>query len=206
MNKAVNVALLDDHTLFLKGMVLLIKEALPEAEVSTFKSLSALLAEVELLSTLDLLISDVELPGEDIFSGFEKIKQINPKLPILIISMHEKLAVVRNCRLLGIEGYILKDEDALLLPAITSIMEGKPFYSPRIASLSLTFEPLLNQLTRREVEVMMETARGLTNKEIADKLLVSIETVKTHKKNIKLKLEISSTQELINYAKKTYLL
>ncbi len=206
MKRAVSVAIIDDHTLFLKGLMHLIKASLPESSIKTYRSLEGLYTEKQVLKYLDLIICDIELPGEDVFSFLGDLRRQYPMLPVLIISMHYKLVVIRNCKLLGIEGYILKDEDELLLPAIECILSGKVFYSPRVEAFDREFDHVMDSLTPREKDVIAYIAKGLSNKDISETLFVSIETVKTHKKNIKLKLGSDSTRDMINFAKSNFLL
>jgi DNA-binding NarL/FixJ family response regulator len=206
MKSPVSIVIIDDHTLFLKGLMHLIRASVPEAGIRTFRSLAGLYAEKQILKSVDLIICDIELPGEDVFSFFGEVKQLYPHLPVLIISMHHKLVVVRNCKMLGIEGYILKDEDELLLLAIKCILSGKTFYSPRVEAFDKQFDHVLGSLTTREKDVIAFIAQGLSNKEISERIFVSIETVKTHKKNIKLKLGTDSARDMVNFARSNFLM
>jgi len=200
------ILVLDDHSLYLKGMVHLLKEILPECDVISCTSIKELERDKQRFEIIDLLISDIELPGEDIFDLFNFIKKEYPQLPILVISMHKKIAVIRKCKMLGVEGYILKDEDELLAEAISKTINGEIYYSPKVEMFFRKATSTLQKLSLREDTIIKLIAQGFGNKEIAEQLFISVETVKTHKKNIKLKLGLNSTYEFINYAKSNFLL
>lgn len=206
MEKPLNIILLDDHRLFLKGLVLLLEDILSDYKVHTFDSVKNLRSNKELLKHSDLLISDIELPGEDVFELFEQIRNKETRLPILVVSMHKKLAVIKKCKSLNIQGYILKNEDDLFPEAVLKILSGRTYYSPKIESFYKKAESNFDIISTREDEIIKLIAKGLLNQEIAEKLHISPETVKTHKKNIKLKLGVTSTQEIINFAKSNYLM
>lgn len=200
------ILLLDDHSLFLKGMEHLLGEVLPGCSIYTYKSMAELMADQKNMASACLLISDIELPGEDVFNLFNHIKETHLNLPVLVISMHKKVAVIRKCKALGIEGYILKDEDELFQKAVSNLLKGDSFYSPRIESFFKDANRTMNKLSPREEDIIKLIAKGYVNKDIAEELFICTETVKSHKKNIKLKLGVDSTPDLILYAKTNFLM
>ncbi len=199
------IAVLDDHTLFLKGMTLLLLELFPEADVRAFQSLEEIIVRKNDFSKYKILISDIDLPGEDSFELFTYIKIHHPALPILIISMHKKLAVIRKAKELNIDGYILKNEDDQFKKAVVSLLEGKCYYSPMVDYYYRKSNSFSESLSQREEDILKLVANGYLNKDIAETLHIGVETVKTHKKNIKLKLGLDTTQQIIDYTKKNYL-
>lgn len=199
------IAVLDDHTLFLKGMTLLLLELLPEADIRSFQSMQEIMSRKNDFSKYKILISDIDLPGEDSFELFTYIKVHHPSLPILIISMHKKLAVIRKAKELNIEGYILKNEDDQFKKAVVSIMEGRVYYSPDVDCYYRKSNSFSESLSQREEDILKLITNGYLNKDIAETLHIGVETVKTHKKNIKLKLGLDTTQQIIDYTKKNYL-
>lgn len=197
---------MDDHTLFLKGMHYLIRDILPQADIDTYKSVRAIMQNKRGFEDLSLIVSDIDLPGEDVFELFIYARKNFPHIPILVISMHKKLAVIRKCKELGIEGYILKNEDGLLPRALQQLLNGDTYFS---RSLEIFYRRAVENnetLTEREEDIIKLIAKGYSNQEVADELYISIETVKTHKKNIKVKLEVESTQDIITYTKTNYLM
>lgn len=199
------IIILDDHTLFLKGMRLILKECYTSCDVHVYQSIKALKQDHLNFDTFDLLISDIELPNEDTFGLFEELKQNYPHLPILVVSMHKKHSVIKKCKALNIEGYLLKDEDEQLTKAIEVILEGKEYYSERVVEFCNQTQNTFNKLSFREEEIIKLIANGFNNNEIAEKLFLSAETIKTHKRNIRTKLGIHNTHEIIEYAKKNFI-
>ncbi|MCF8231900.1 MAG: response regulator transcription factor [Bacteroidales bacterium] len=206
MKKPLSIVVLDDHSLFLKGISYLLREIFPEAELKFYRSVRAMLDHKYSFAHFDLFISDIDLPGEDVFSLFEYLKTFHPALPVLVISMHKKIAVIRKCKKLGIEGYILKNEDDLFVKAVKKVLSGEIFYSQNIEHYFRQILANYDTLSEREEDIIKLIAGGYINKDIANMLHISIETVKTHKKNIKMKLGVDNTQQIIDYTKKNYLL
>lgn len=200
-----NVLILDDHSLFSMGLGKILEDSFKKTSIDYFKSIKDIYKNNIEFSNYDILITDIELPGENIFEFFSHIKVNHPEIPILVITMHNKLSVVKKCKELGLEGYILKDENEEVVNAITSLLKKEEFYSKKILT-TLNIQNIHQAfLTPKEEEIMKLTAQGVNNKEIAEKLFISYNTVKTHKKNINKKLDISSTSELINYCLKNYI-
>ena len=204
--KTKKVIILDDHSLFLRGMSLILRECCNDCEVYAYQSIRMLKKDKLKYEEFDLLISDVELPGEDTFGLLESLREKVPALPILVVSMHKKNAVIRRCREIGIRGYLLKDEDEQLFKAIETIVAGGEYYSKTIQEFCKKTKSTFIGISKREEQIIKLIAKGLNNIEIANHLFLSVETVKTHKKNIKLKLNVGNTAEIIKYAKKTYLM
>jgi len=204
--KTKKVIILDDHSLFLRGMSLILKECCVDCEVYAYQSIRMLKKDKLNYADFDLIISDVELPGENTFGFLESLRKMVPSLPILVVSMHKKNAVIRRCKDIGIKGYLLKDEDEQLFKAIETIMAGGEYYSNTVQEFCDKTKSTYIGISKREEQIIKLIAKGLNNQDIANHLFLSIETVKTHKKNIKLKINVSNTAEIIKYAKKTYLM
>ena len=201
-----NIVIIDDHSLFLKGLEGLIQEEFPKSTIHCFESIDDCCKVFQNFDLIQLLISDIELPNENVFEFFKCVKKSHKNLPILVITMHKKLSVIRKCKRLNINGYLLKDDDDLLHEALKEILLGKTYYSSRIEKLYRLYAKQLNTLSPREEDVSKMIGLGLSNKEIADKLFISIETVKTHKRNIKRKLGLSEHSDLIRYANEHFLI
>ncbi|RLD45188.1 MAG: hypothetical protein DRI86_05950 [Bacteroidetes bacterium] len=204
--KSKKIIILDDHTLFLKGMELILKEYCPNCDIYTYQSIKKLKHDRLNLRKFDLLVSDIELPDEDTFSFFSLLKENYPRLPILIVSMHKKNAIIKKCKAIGIEGYLLKHEDQQLTKAITTILSGKEYFSKTIVDFCKQTNNINENLSLREEEIIKLIAKGHPNQKIALILTLSVETIKTHKRNIKLKLNLKSTSDIIDFAKNNYLL
>ena len=204
MKKQLSILLLDDHSLFLEGIKSLLKKEFTNSKIFSFSSIKQLTDSNLNYNNFDILISDLELPGENIFPFLKDIKN-KYKLPILVISMHQKISLIKKCKTLGIDGYILKHDDEFLIEAIYNLTIGETYYSQKITHILSEFSLQTKFLSEREEDVIRCICAGESNQMIANKLFVTIETVKTHKKNIKIKLGLKETYEIIDFAKKNIL-
>lgn len=200
------VIILDDHTLFLKGMALILKECCVNCDIYTYQSISKLKSDKLNFNNFDLLISDIEMPNENTFELFASLKTEYPNLPIMVVSMHKKNAIIRKCKAIGIEGYLLKDEDNQLAKAVETILNGGDYYSETIIKFCNQTKDISPTLSTREEEVIKLIAKGYSNADIAKQLFLSVETIKTHKKNIKIKLDFESPADIIAYAKRNFII
>jgi len=200
------VIILDDHALFLKGMTLILKECCSDCDVFAYQSISKLKNDKLDFDHFDLFISDIELPNENSFELFALLKKEHPELPILVVSMHKKNAIIRKCKALGIEGYLLKDEDVEIAEAVKILLEGGEYYSTAILEFCKKTKNTFVKLSRREEQIIKLIAKGTENQNIAKVLFLSPETVKTHKRNIKLKLKLNNNAEIVAYAQENFLI
>jgi len=151
----------------------------------------------------DIILMDINLPD---MSGIDLCKEVRQKYPsvfVLGLSTFNQQAIIRNMIDNGASGYVLKNADKEeLLEAIAAVQQGKTFLSHE-ANLSLRDkEDKMPPISRREKEVLLLIADGLTNNEIADKLFISVPTVNTHRKSLLEKLEAKNTAILIGRATK----
>ncbi|MGM0580449.1 MAG: response regulator [Bacteroidota bacterium] len=205
MEKPLDFAIIDDHTLFLKGLEELISQAFEKSNINCFDSIHDFQSHKLILPEVDLLICDIELPGEDVFTFFYELRESYPKIPVLVISMHKKLSIIKKCKELQIDGYLLKDDDDYLTEAINSILKGQHFYSPRIVKFYSKYSNQLNNISEREEEIILLMVKGFSNLEISKHLSVGLETVKTHKRNIRTKLGMHELSDIISYAEQNFL-
>lgn len=172
----------------------------------------------ELLKTTnpDVIITDISMPD---ISGIELSKYVSenyPKINILILSMHSNEEFITKSLAAGANGYLPKDTSMdELLEAINVIYKGENYFNKNISdtllkSLISKSKPSKENtkngtLTKREREIISHVVDGLSNKEIACKLFISIRTVDSHKNNIMQKLNLKSSVELVKYAIKNNL-
>lgn len=211
----IKIILVDDHQMFRDG----VKSVLSDeenidlvGEVGNAKDL------YELLKTTnpDLIITDISMPD---ISGIELSKFVSenyPEINILILSMHSNVEFITKSLAAGANGYLPKDTSMKeLLEAINAIYKGETYFNKNISDTLLksivgkakpSKENAKNEtLTKREREIISHVVDGLSNKEIACKLFISIRTVDSHKNNIMQKLNLKSSVELVKYAIKNKL-
>ncbi len=200
-----NILILDDHSLFSNGLGKILVDGFTTVNLNICKSINELNKLNLDFNSYQLFISDIELPGEDVFSLLTSIKLNHPKLPILIITMHNKLSVIKKCKELKIEGYILKDDHKLIIESIQEILSGKEYYSKKVLKTLDILNKKEKLLTPKEEEIITLIANGKSNHEIANDLSISYNTIKTHRKNINRKLLLNSTADIIKYYFKNYI-
>jgi len=204
------IVLADDHVMFRQG----IKNILEGAEdLEVIGEASDGLKLLELLKkvTPDMVILDISMPNLRGLEATREIKMISPDMKVLILTMHRDKEYVYYAVSAGAEGYLLKeDADTELFAAIEKIRQGEHYISPLLSG-QLTHELIqashkgqatspFDPLTIREREVLKLIAEGISNKEIADLLFISIRTVENHRANIMEKLNIKQTANLVKYA------
>jgi two-component system response regulator FimZ (fimbrial Z protein) len=155
----------------------------------------------------DLVVVDIELPGTDGFSLLKRIHDISPKTKVLFLSSKSENYYAGRAIRAGANGFVSKRKDHNdIYKAVDMLLAGYSFF-PADTLNFLSNNPArrgeLNELplSNREVTVLRYLVNGLTNKEIADQLLLSNKTISAHKSNIFSKLGVHTIVELIDYAK-----
>lgn len=206
-HKPVKIVLCDDHRIITEGLQRLLLDA-PEVECcGTAESGEDLLFLLEHIAA-DVVLLDLDMPGMGGQEALRKTKVRWPLLKVIILTMHDEPAVVRNLMSLGADGYLLKtcgrDE---LLRAVTAVHQGNKHFSTAITEGLLMQrgdtvkqDARLKDLTAREIEVLGALAEGFSNKEIGDKLFISARTVDTHRSNLMKKLEVHNVAGLVRLA------
>lgn len=143
-------------------------------------------------------------------NGFEVLKMIRKQSPgskVIAVSMHSQPAYAKKMLRMGAKGYVTKNSPRQeMLDAIMEVNNGSVYICQEVKNI-LSDQMLneednsagLNQLSEREIEVINQIRDGLSSKEIADKLAISIKTVEVHRHNILKKLKVKNTASLINY-------
>ncbi len=203
------IVLADDHVLIRQGLKKLIEE---NKSLEVVAEAGDGLELLDVLDTLvpDLIILDISMP---LLRGIEVIneaKRLCPKVKILMITMHKSEQYFLCAMSAGADGYLLKeDSDSELLTAIERVMHEDLYISPHL--MEEFSDDLIRSyrekgifpcetLTNREIEVLKLVAEGLTSKEIAELLSISIRTVEHHRANLLKKLNLKNTADLIKHA------
>lgn len=175
----------------------------PPFEVVATASSGKAALEVIKSTEFDILITDYEMPD---LSGQELVraaKIAQPELRVIVLSMHDDPAVVRELLRSGVQGYILKkDTHRSVTEALQKVVEGKRFLSDDIANLLINSpeEGEKSVLTTREVEILRLVAKEYSSRQIAEILFISERTVETHRKNILRKTGANTLVGLVKYA------
>ena len=203
------ILLVDDHTVVRRGLRLLL-DAEPDLEVVAEASDGAEALQRAVAQEIDLAILDVTMPRMTGLQATHELRQHNPDLKVLILTMHESEQYLYEALRAGASGYVLKSAaDLDLVRACRGAMRGEPFlYPAAITALIRNYlegarndDPIrADPLTPRENEVLKLIAESHTSKEIAEILVISEKTVDRHRANILEKLGLRDRAALTRYA------
>jgi DNA-binding NarL/FixJ family response regulator len=205
MNRRIRLLLADDHALVRKGLRLILSQHADFEVVGEASDGREVVSKVRVLHP-DVVIMDVAMPRVNGVAAVRGVLDEEPDCRILMLSMHGDAAYVRESLRAGAKGYLLKDAvDHELVAAVRALAEGHAYLSPAVSNTVLVdyrehVGDTLGQLTAREREVLQLLAEGLTAKEIAKRLEISVYTVDAHRSRILRKLRISSIGELVRFA------
>ncbi|WP_409273574.1 response regulator [Neobacillus sp. SCS-31] len=212
----IKILLVDDHAVVRMGLSMLLN-AHPDMRVVGEASEGNEGIQKALEHKPNVVIMDLSMPhGKDGLSATSELKKLMPEVNILILTMHDDEEYLFRAIQAGASGCILKsaphDE---LLAAIETVAKGDAYLHPS-ATKRLMEEYMgavrqgstdtFNLLSDREKEVLTLIAKGFSNKEIAEQLVISVKTVETHKGNVMEKLQLKTRPELVQYAIKKGLL
>ena len=210
----IKLILADDHPVVLHGI---------SAHFSTddrFEIIAMVNNGIELLNNnrlfdADVILLDLNMPGLDGLNTLDQLKRKEVKAKIIVLTNYHSFELVKDCKLKGASGYIVKsDELQNLGTSILNVMDNRlvfpTFDEKEIPDIKFSyFDDFLKKykLTKREVEIIRLVCQNLRTKDIAERLYLSEFTVHTHRKNIMRKLELSdSTVALYEFARKTNLI
>lgn len=209
MSEPVRVLIADDHTIVRSGVRLLLET---EADIDVVGEATDGQQAVAMAETLQpqVILMDIAMPGMDGLEATRWIKARWPNIHILVLTMHRSDDYFFEMLKAGASGYILKgSETSELIQAVRTVARGEVFLYPIMASklvrdyLDLVDggDSPISSLSPREKEILMLLAEGFSNKEIAEKLVLSLSTIHTHRNNLMKKLGLTSRHELIRYAR-----
>lgn len=197
------VLLVDDHRIVVDGIKTLVEQNGKFEVVAAAGRPQQALAIIQ-SQPIDILITDYEMPGMTGLELVHQAKRSHPTLKVIVLSMHEDSAVVRELIKAGINGFVQKkDTHHSLLGALEKVVEGKRYLSPEISEIlmqALEEKPTNTSLTPREQEIIKLIVEEHSTKEIANLLSISERTVETHRKNLLRKTGAQNLVALIKYA------
>ena len=207
MTESIRVLIVDDHAIVREGQRALIDT---EPGMAVVGEANDGFKAVKLADSLqpDVILLDLHMPRKDGIEAIEEIKAENPEARILVLTSFTEDEKVYAAIKAGAMGYLLKDSSPQeILKAIRQVYQGEMSMRPSIANKLIhelqrtsNMTPTEDPLTAREVEILKLVAQGLSNQEIAEKLVISERTVRTHVTNILSKLHLANRTQATLYA------
>ena len=200
MSNKISVLLVDDHSLVRRGFRRILED---ESDIAVVGEAGDGAEAIRLAKQLKptVVVMDCAMPGTNGLTATRKILETTPEQAILMLSMHSEDTLVRQALEAGARGYVLKNAvDLELAAAIRKVAEGQQVLDPQVARRSALKGERNGGLTARELEILQFIVDGKSNKEIADQLGLSVNTVAVHRANIMDTLGIHKTAELVVYA------
>jgi two-component system, NarL family, response regulator NreC len=208
-SNTIRVMLADDHRVLRDSLKLFLEKNGCEVvgEASTGEEALALAAKVR----PQVLVMDLEMPGVGGLAITHRIVKLSPPPRVLILSAYsDEEYVIEALTDAGAAGYLLKSDGTNeLIQAVRAVNAGKRYLSPSVAPILLArlqspspSQSTIDQLTRREREVLRLIGQGASSKEVAERLGISPKTAQVHRENVKQKLKLRTTADLVRYALK----
>lgn len=205
---SVRVLIADDHEIVRQGIRTIVQSC-HGVEVCGEASDGRQAVQMAAALRPDIVVVDVGMPQLNGLDATRQIVQHDPKIKVLVLTMHESEQIVRDVLAAGARGYLLKtDAGRDLISALEALAGHKTFFTSKVAEHVLTTylnggsERQISKdlLTAREREVVQLLAEGKSTKEVAVALDLSVKTAETHRSNLMRKLDIHSVSELVLYA------
>ncbi|MES2418136.1 MAG: response regulator transcription factor [Bacteroidota bacterium] len=198
----IGIFVVDDHYMVIEGIRSLLQNEKTLEWMGHATNSESCLSFLKLHEP-DIILMDINLPDKSGIDLCKEVKQLYPSIAILGLSTFNQQVIIKNMIDNGALGYVLKNATKEeLLEAINSVLKGKIYYSFEVLNSLRKPEPNQLLITRREKEVLLLIAEGLTNAQIAEKLFISIPTVNTHRKSLLEKFGVKNTAMLIGKATK----
>lgn len=208
------VLIADDHSLIRSAMKILMQNQGYDVVAEATNGADAV--QLARLHHVDLMVLDITMPGLDGLDGLEVINRVRASglnTRILVLTSQSPLFYSQRCMKAGAAGFITKSQDLTeLLRAIKVIMDGYTFFpylaasSVRNSDSTMSDIELIQHLSARELYILQQIARGLSNKKIAEDMILSSKTISTYKTRLIEKLNIKSVVYLADFAKRNDLI
>jgi DNA-binding NarL/FixJ family response regulator len=201
--------IVDDHPVYRHGIRQLLVQV-PGVTICGEAGNSQRALEVMRQSKPDIVLADVSMPGSN---GIELIKMMlteEPRLKVLVVSMHEESVYALRALRAGAKGYVMKQQAMeIVVDALRKVMEGGIYVSPQFSD-RLVFRAIqgsdsdlgspVDSLSDRELEVLQLFGKGASTRDIAERLHLSVKTIETHRAHIKEKLGFKTAEEMTKFA------
>lgn len=215
MKLPIRLAVVDDHDLFRKGFISLLKD-FPDLKVVFEASNGEELIEQLKKKKVDVIIMDIQMPIMDGIEATERLQNKYDDTKIIILTMHNEEGFIHHLISKGAHGFLLKNQDIeIVVDAIYGVIENGYYFNDRVSRAMVKglvdnkkISPIFKEvdLTDKEIEIIRYISKELTNREIAEKLLLSVRTIDGHKERILQKTKAKNAVGIIMYAMKHNLL
>jgi len=211
MSSKIKVMIVDDHALMREGLTKLLEM---ENKIEVLYGASDGLDAINYLENsngIDVILLDINMPKLNGIETLKKIKQINPAIKVIMLTVYDDREYLIETLNLGSNGYVLKDSETdSLIKAIESVYDGGSYIHPSLAGE--LFREINRQrggkdskdgadsLTKREHEVLLLIAEGMSNKDISEHLVISEKTVKNHVSSVLRKLDLQDRTQAAIFA------
>ena len=207
--KELAVLIADDHPIFLKGL----RDVIESEE--NIKVVAQVSDGQEALKSFiatqpDIVVLDLDMPKLNGLDTAEQILQINPLVPIILLTMHKEQSYFMRALEVGILGYVLKENAVIdVIQAIHQVVDGSAYISPEMSAFLLKKTPRhvhrkplhsLDLLTPAECQILRLVGQYKSSREIADQLSISERTVNNHRMNMARKLDLTGKNSLLRFA------
>ncbi|MCR9228456.1 MAG: response regulator transcription factor [Flavobacteriaceae bacterium] len=205
---AYNIILVDDHKMFLEGLLNIFNNESTYTILLTASSGKDVVKYIKANPNqkIDIVVSDISMPGIDGIALHDNIKKERPEIKTLMVSMHTDAGMIDALIKSDVDGYLTKNAtQSELLKAVKTILNGEKYFSQLVkqAFMENVFykkKEATVMLTNREKEVLKLIAEEFTTQEIADKLFLSKHTIESYRKNLVSKLNVKNLAGLTKYA------
>lgn len=205
MTASIRILLAEDHNIVREGLKRLFDFEEDISVVTEARDGNEAIAAVKSCDTINLVVTDMSMPGPCGQELIGLIRAAKPQLPVLVLSMYNEIQYVRGALDAGASGYLTKDTDPeILLEAVRVIADGGS-YIPEALAEQLVFNELDDRpphtiLSDREMQVFKLLALGASVNHVASQLSISNKTVSTHKARLMEKLGFANNTDLVRYA------
>ena len=210
MKKQINVLIADDHPIFRSGLRLIIEADSLLRVVGEAADGDSALVSIHQLQP-DVAVLDIDMPSPDGLAVARQVRKEGLPVETIFLTMHNEEELLNAALDAGVKGFIVKDGAANELNAcIKAVAAGRSFISPTLSGhllkrrshpdTSAVETSAINDLTAAERHVLLLVSESMTNKEIAEKMFISVRTVEHHRSNICSKLDLTGKNALLSFA------
>lgn len=208
----ISILIADDHSVVRRGLCQILTEGFPDSTVDEAIDGNSIIEKIK-QRKYDIVISDLSMPGRTGLDVIVHLKLIQPKVPVLILSIHPEDQYALRVLNAGASGYLSKDlAPEELVEAVRTVLKGEKYMPPEISQKLLSknipsnSKPAHSYLSDREFEVMKMLALGNSISEIANLMLLSSTTVSTYRARILTKMNFNNNADIVLYSMKNNLI